>query len=350
GADAELQRLRERVAASLAPPGVWQGDDYYYGVGPLDVDAVAAALSAQPDRAILASTLETSLDGWRLQAVVWLREPAGRVRRVRVDLTPSAERVMRYLASRAGDAAGRDSAVALAGYWTLGLRAGEIAADPRALVGWARITDALGLAGDGAPLRRDFERAVAQEDVFARYAYAEWLLRRPAGDTADVTRAVGLLRGAAAEGLPEAQILLSLGCERRDAGCARGEAARMQSAAARAYGEAEAALLRYETARRLSRDGDTDAARDLARAVKLGSTRALGVRLYQLAPSLPTAGAAAQREFDLLLDRAVAADLAYALEGKAARAYAQATTPAARADALALLERAAARGNARAAA
>ncbi|MBN8740597.1 MAG: hypothetical protein BGP24_21460 [Lysobacterales bacterium 69-70] len=346
GAAAEFQRLRERVAASLAPPGIWQGDDYYYGVGSLDIDAVAAALSPEPDSDLLASTLETSLDGYRLQAVVWLRETGGHVRRFRVDITPSAERVMRYLSAQAADAAGRDSSVALAGYWTLGLRADEVAADSRALVGWARITDALGLAGDETRLRKDFERAVAQGDVFGRYAYAEWLLRRHGGHAGDAARAAELLRRAAADGLPEAQALLSLWCERRAADCARGEAARWQAAAERGYGAAEAALLRHETALRLGLD--TDAAGDLARAVKLGSTRAFGVRLYQLAQK--PAGASVQREFDALLQRAVAADLPYALDVQGSSAYARARTAADRTAALALIERAATRGNASAAA
>ena len=345
-AAAEWQRLRERVAASLAPPGIWQGDDYYYGVGSLDVDAVAAALSPKPDSAILASTLETSLDGYRLQAVVWLRESGGHVRRFRVDITPSAERVMRYLAAQAGAAARGDSSVALAGYWTLGLRAEEVAADSRALVGWARITDALGLAGDETRLRKDFERAVAQDDVFGRYAYAEWRLRRHGGDAVEVARAVDLLRRAATDGLPEAQVLLSLWCERRDAGCARGDAARWQAAAEQAYGAAEAALLRHETVSRLG--WDTAAAGDLARAVRLGSTRAFGVRLYELAQK--PSDASAQREFDALLERAAAADLAYALDLQGSRAYARAPTATGRTAALALLERAATRGNASAAA
>lgn len=349
-AEAEFRRLRERVAASLAPPGIWQGDDYYYGVGPLDIEAVAAALSAQPDNAILASTLETSVDGYRLHAVVWLREDHGRVRRFRVDLTPSAERVMRYLGDQAGSGSGSDSSVALAGFWTLNLRADDVAADARALVGRARIVDALGFDRDGTQPRKDFERAVAQGDVFARYAYAEWLLRHDAGDAVAGARALALLRAASADGLPEAQVLLSLWCERREAGCARGEAVRAQTAAAQAYGEAEATLLRHEMALRAGLDTKGRAARDLARAIKLGSARALLVRLYELGQTQADVNRSAQREFDALLDRAVAADLAYALELKGTRAYAGAATPAERTAALALLERAAERGNARAAA
>ncbi|HSX60829.1 MAG TPA: hypothetical protein VLF18_11570, partial [Tahibacter sp.] len=338
-AAAAFARLRERVEASLAPPGIWQGDAYYYGVGTLDVAAVAAALDPDQNTTLIASTLDASNDGHRLHEVLWLRTADARVRRVRVDLTPSAERVMRYLADRIDDPTSRDVHAAIAGYMAVNIQAGQLAADSSALVGRARIAARTGLYGGIEQARKDLDRAVAQDDAFARYAYAEWQLAQEDGDR---RRALDLLRRAGEQHLPEAQVLLALWCElHKD--CARGEAAAAQSAAVRAYGEAEVALLRYEAAQRLSLSGGE---RDLERALAKGSVRAMAVRIHQLAGSTDKR---ALREREALLRRGTADGLAYALEVRGLADYAGATTREARAAAREVLERAARRGSALAA-
>lgn len=333
-------RMRERVAASLAPTGIWQGDAYYHAVGTLDIAAVAAALDTAQDSTVIASSLTAGNDGYRLHETLWLRDGSGRVRRVHVDVTPSAGRVMRHLAAQAGDPASRDIWIAMSAYQVVNLQAGQIAAESRALVSRARIALRTGEFGGPEQARKDLERAIAQDDAFARYVYAEWLISE-GGDAA--VRALGLLRAAAKQGLPEAQSLLALWCRQRT-GCDRGEAAAAQAAAVRAYGEADVALLRYEAAQRLSLG---DGARDLKLALAKGSTRALAVRLFQLAGA---AGRREARERDALLQRGTAAQLAYAFETQGLLAYAQATNAAGRDVARATLERAAALGSARAAA
>lgn len=334
-------RLRERVEASLAPPGIWQGDAYYYGVGTLDVAAVVAALADDAGSGVIASALEVSDDGYRVHELVWLRSANGRVRRVRVDVTPSAERVMRHLANTLDDTALADTYVAIAGSLSVNLRAGQLAAESHALVGRARIALRTGYYGGAEQARKDLERAIAQDDAFARYVQAEWLL---ADKDADATTALALLRRASEQGLPEAQALLALWCERHK-DCRRGEAKTAQAAAVRAYGEAEVALLRHEAARRLNLG---DGARDLESALTKGSLRALALRIRELAGS-SAASKRETREREALLRRGVDAGLPYALEIQALTAYAQTKTADERAAARVLLERAATLGSARAA-
>jgi uncharacterized protein len=335
GAAEAFTRMRERVAASLAPPGLWQGDAYYYGVGTLDVAAVAATMDA--DSAVIASALDVSGDGYRVHEVFWLRGPDARVRRVRVDVTPSAERVMGYLAGTIDDPATRDVHAALAGAMSVNVRAGQLAAESQALAGRARIALRTGLFGGETQARKDLERAVAQDDAFARYTYAEWLLADEGGDRA---RALALLRRAGEQQLPEAQVLLALWCETHK-DCARREAATAQAAAVAAYGEAEVALLRYEAAQRLALG---DGRRDLQHALHRGSARAMAVRIHQLA-SAESSDKRAARERAALVARGAEADLTYALEVRGLAAYAQARTPEARAAARATLERAAQLGS-----
>lgn len=330
-------RMRERVAAGLAPPGVWQGDAYYYGVGTLDVAAVAAALDPDADSAVVASAIDVSNDGYRVHEVFWLRGPDARVRRIRVDVTPSAERVMRYLAGTIADPATRDVHAALAGAMSVNVRAGQLAAESQALVGRARIAARTGLFGGDAQARKDLERAIAQDDAFARYTHAEWLLADKGGDRA---QALALLRRASEQQLPEAQVLLALWCETHK-DCARREAATAQAAAVAAYGEAEVALLRYEAARRL---GLGDGRRDLQRALDRGSARAMAVRIHQLA-SAESSDKRAARERAALMARGADADLTYALEVQGLAAYAQARNAEDRAAARTLLERAAQLGS-----
>ncbi len=334
-------RLRERVEASLAPPGIWQGDAYYYGVGTLDVAAVVASLADDAGSDVIASALEASDDGYRVHELVWLRSADGRVRRVRVDVTPSAERVMRYLANTLDDAALKDTYVAIAGSLSVNLRAGQLAAESHALAGRARIALRTGYYGGAEQARKDLERAIAQDDAFARYVQAEWLL---ADKDANATTALALLRRASEQGLPEAQALLALWCERHK-DCGRGEAKAAQAAAVRAYGEAEVALLRHEAARRLDLG---DGARDLDSALAKGSLRALALRIREFAGS-SAASKRETREREALLRRGVDAGLPYALEIQALNTYAQTKTADERVAARALLERAAMLGSARAA-
>lgn len=340
GAAEHFARMRERVDASLAPAGTWQGDAYYRVVGTLDSAAVAAALDTAQHSTVIASSLNAANDGYRLHETLWLRDGAGRVRRVHVDVTPSGERVMRHLAAEAGDDASRDVWLAMSGYHVVNLQAEQVAAESRALVGRARIALRTGQFGGPEQARKDLERAIAQDDAFARYVHAEWLIAE--GGESE-SRALDLLRVSAKQGLPEAQSLLALWCQQRS-GCHRGEAATAQAAAVRAYGEAEVALLRHEAARRL---GLGDGARDLKHALAKGSERAVAVRIFQLTGA---SGKREARERDALLQRGTAAQLAYAFETQGLLAHAQARTATERAAARETLERAAALGSARAAA
>lgn len=347
---AEFQRMRERVAASLAPPGVWQGDPYYYAVGVLD--AVAVTFAQDPDETVevVAETLEASADGYRLMDVIWLRDANGRVQRHRVDITPSAERVMRYLSTQVPEQQVRDGYLAMAGYMTLNLQAEQVAAEARALVGRARVAERTGYYGGEAQARKDLERAATQEDAFGRYVYAEWLLRRENANAASLARAAELLRQSAQQGLPEAKILLALLCETTPARCERGEAKRLLTEAERAYGAAEVALQRHEVLQRLP-GFDADDVRDaLRRALRLGSVRALGVAAYERAVAAPSPGSRAQRALDDLLRQGAEKDLAFALEVLAARRIEEAGTPAESAAIREELRRAAALGSSRAAA
>ncbi|MBL8297585.1 MAG: sel1 repeat family protein [Rhodanobacteraceae bacterium] len=337
GAAEAFSRMRERVEASLAPPGVWEGDAYYYGVGTLDVAAVAMALDPAGESTVIATALEVSGGGYRVHEVFWLRQADGRIRRVRVDVTPSAERVMRYVASTIDDVQTRDVYAALPGAMSVNVRAGQLAAQAQALAGRARIALRTGLFGGEEQARKDLERAVAQDDAFARYAYAEWLLTAGNGDSA---RALALLRGAAQQQLPEAQVLLALWCEVRK-GCARAEAAAARAAAVRAYGEAEVFLLRYEMARRFALG---DGQRDLRRALDKGSVRAIAVRIHQLAESVRSDKRAA-REHAALVAHGADIGLAYALVVRGLTTYGLATTRETRAAARVTLQRAAQLGS-----
>jgi len=349
-AAAEFQRMRERVAASLAPPGVWQGDPYYYAVGVLDAVAVIFAQETENDPEVVAETLEASADGHRLMDVIWLRDEDGRVQRHRVDITPSAERVMRYLSTQVPEQRVRDAYLAMAGHVTLNLQAEQVAAESRALVGRARVAERTGYFGGEAQARKDLERAATQEDAFGRYVYAEWLLRREAADAASSARATELLRASAQQGLPEAQILLALLCERPSARCERGEAKRLLTEAERAYGAAEVALQQHEVLQRVP-GFNAKAARDaLQRALRLGSVRALGVAAYEQTLAGPKPASREQRALDEVLRQGAEKNLAFALEMRAARRLDTASTPAERAAIREELRRAAALGSARAAA
>ena len=285
-----LSQAKALAQAQRAPPLLWQGELAYEAGGTSDALAVLAFTSGEP----IAEILEASLDGARLFQRYWLRDSRGRVQRLRVDVTPFAERLAGVLAQHASD---DDAAVIQAMPGIVGVLMLAESGSSAALNGRARLiarTAGFGSAEDARTLLR---RAAGAGDLYARYLLADWLLYKHP-DLRDYTEAVALLRQTGAAGLPEAQVLMSLLCREQPVHCSEDEIARWKAAAVVSAGAAEAALLRHAAYARLSVLGKAESAwLALGDAADAGSIEAIDLYLdrQQRAPDVSEHMARLQR-------------------------------------------------------